>query len=876
MAQTGTAGVEGTIHSADRTALAEVVVTVHNRDTGLRRVTRTGPDGRFLLPNLPVDGEYDLRAESPGFAAATVDGLRLRTPGRVVVDVVLQVAVADVVTVGGESQTVDRQHSTVQQTVDEQLLRALPLFNRDFLQVSSLAAGFTGHPDYPSAQGQMYWTHNVLVDGASHFSKWRGAARAFYSGYSLESIREVQVLTNLFSAASGESLASVTSALTKAGTNRWHGSALLFVRDDALDAVPAFAPRTPPGGAQQYAASIGGPIVRDRTHVWAGFEGRRSRDRNIVISPAAPGALVPDDQDEQLASVRIDHQQSSRQLVTARYNTQLFGWRHEPGGLSLPGTGTRFTNNVHTVYVSDSLQPSDHALNELRLQVARYVDRRRDLQPTVYVSRAGYSVEGGALGPTGFGADPEDTWEAADTFTHWSGGHTLTAGGGIKHVRARNASFGYGRGAYFYAGSPDLHPQPFLYVQGLAASGDATVAEPRSVSSFGFVQDDWTVRPRVTLNLGLRYDLERVSNVRGFQVAADTNNVQPRVGAAWDVRGQGRTVVRGGAGLYTQQHLLYTINRVELEGADGVRTVSLGAGSGTVLPTFPATLPVGVVSGAALPPGDLFRAGAAYRNPYSIQSALGVQQLLFGAVIGVDYVRLDGRDLTSLIDVNAPASNIKPAQRTVGDADATRPSVPLPGAYRKLITLGNKGRSWYQALQVKASRSLGSWQTMASYTLSRAEDMANAELPEDSRSLRAEKARASTDVRHNLSMGATWALPGYGRLLRGWSISGVGLFRSNRPYTISWGDDRNGTTQGDARPGGRNEGRTGPFRTVNVAFARRFRGPRATVEGRLEAFNLFNATNYDQYVGELLSSLFGKPVSAFPQRRLQLAAIVRF
>ena len=165
---------------------------------------------------------------------------------------------------------------------------------------------------------------------------------------------------------------------------------------------------------------------------------------------------------------------------------------------------------------------------------------------------------------------------------------------------------------------------------------------------------------------------------------------------------------------------------------------------------------------------------------------------------------------------------------------------------------------------------------MASYTLSRAEDMANAELPEDSRNLEAEKARASTDVRHNLSMGATWELPGSGRLLRGWSISGVGLFRSNRPYTISWGDDRNGTTQGDARPGGRNEGRTGPFRTVNVAFARQFRGPRATVEGRLEAFNLFNATNYDQYVGELLSPLFGKPVSAFPQRRLQLAAIVRF
>jgi hypothetical protein len=167
-------------------------------------------------------------------------------------------------------------------------------------------------------------------------------------------------------------------------------------------------------------------------------------------------------------------------------------------------------------------------------------------------------------------------------------------------------------------------------------------------------------------------------------------------------------------------------------------------------------------------------------------------------------------------------------------------------------------------------------QTVVSYTLAHAEDMANYELPEDSRNIRADKARASSDIRHNLAAGFNWALPVEGRFLGGWSISGIGNFRSNRPYTITWGDDRNGTTQNDARPGGRNTGRTEPFYNVDLALARRFRWAATSIEIRLEAFNVFNTTNFDEYVGALSSPLFATPVSAFAKERMQLAAIVRF
>src|SRR5262249_34011112 len=217
---------------------------------------------------------------------------------------------------------------------------------------------------------------------------------------------------------------------------------------------------------------------------------------------------------------------------------------------------------------TDRLHPSSRLQNEFRAQFARYSDIRTDLKPTVYVSRVGYSQEGGTIGPFGFGADPEDTWEAADTVSFWAGAHAVKAGAGTKYVRAHNASLNYGRGAYFFAGSPDQFTQPYLFVQSLAATPEAAHADPRALSASGFVQDDWRLG-RVTLNAGLRYDLERVTNVRNFDVPSDKNNIQPRVGAAWDPRNDGRLLIRGGAGLYTQQHLLFYINRVQLEGADG-------------------------------------------------------------------------------------------------------------------------------------------------------------------------------------------------------------------------------------------------------------------------------------------------------------------
>lgn len=873
-AQPATGTITGVVTSESGGRLAGVTVSAQNLATTRTETGVSDTDGRYAIVDLPVAGAYRVSAAVGAFESEAADAVQLVPNGTQVVDFHLNLALKESIAVTAATPLIERRPSAVQQWVGDEMTHALPLAGRNFIPLAMLAAGFTGNPNYPNPQGQPYWANNVIVDGASHFSKWRSAARTFYSGYGLESIRDVRVLANRFSAEYGESLATVTIAVTRSGTDQVHGAALVFGQNDKLDAVPEFAVTHPPAASARYGFTLGGPLVKSRTHFFESYEGRRARNHNVIVSSngAVNGTFVRDDEDEHLAFLRVDHRVGASHMLSARYNGQFFRWHNEPGGLSLPGTGTHYRNDVHTALFTDRRIRSDRLHNEALGQFARYTDVRTDLDPSVFVSRAGDAQQGGALGPYGYGADPEDTWEASDTLSIWAAAHTLRVGGALKHVGARNVFLNYGRGAYFFAGAPASFPQPSLFIQSLPIAAANTQADPRALALSAFVQDDWRVGRAVTLNLGLRYDVERVANVRHYDVPADRDNLQPRVGVAWQPRPAGRLLLRGGVGWYTQQQLLLYINRVQLEGVDGAATIALTPDS-PLFPQFPNAL--GGLP-AVLPPRDVHQVSADFHNPSSLQATAGIERVFGPMIVSADYVRLDGRDLLSLVDANAPASNVKPAQRSVAQADATRPLPPQPGGVRNLFTLGNQGRSWYRALQIKAERSTGRLRTLAAYTLADAQDLANYQIPEDSRTLDAEKARANTDVRHNLSVGLTWQAPGARPLLRGWSVSTLAAMRSNRPYTITWGDDRNGTTQNDARPGARNTGTTGPYRNVDVALLRRFACRATVIEARGEAFNVLNATNYDQYVGSLQTPLYSRPVSAFPKRRIQLAAVVRF
>ncbi len=868
---TGT--ITGTVKASTDAVLAGATVKVRNETVGLERTVITDEEGFYTASNLPVQGVYEVQVEFSGFAPMVQSGVSLIADARVVIDLVMHAASAETLVVTGRVTTTrEPERSTVQQIVSETLVQALPLAGRDFITLAQLTPGFTGNPNYPNALGQIYWANNVTVDGASHYSKSRGAARTFYSGYPLGAIKEVQVLTSQYSAEYGESLASITSAVTNSGTNTVHGSMLIFGQQTIFNDIPAFTPLRSPFGLQRFGVTLGGPLVKDRTHYFVSYEGRRQRGHAVVVSPAAEGALTTNNEDEHLLFAKGDHKTSAKDLMSARYNGQRFRWRDEPGGLSLPGVGTRVKDDVHTVLVSSTRLISDVALNQIRVQFARYTSLRTDLQPNVYIARIGYSIQGGLNGPVGLGVTPEETFEASDTLSHRLLSHALKMGGGVRRVSAHNESLPFGNGAYFFGGPPDQFPTPFLYTQGLVSSREQAVASPRGLSMYLFAQDSWQVRPALTIDAGLRYDVERVTNVEGFDVSADKNNLQPRLGVAWELF-PGTTVIRGGGGTYSQQQLLLHINKVQLEGPSGVAMVNLTPDS-SLFPTYPQTLPASVLTQL---PRDVQRVAPEFRNPYSLQATAGIEHRLnHGIVLSVDGIYLRGRDLISLIDSNAPASLAKPLTRTVAQADATRPLTPVAGGVRKIIELGNEGESWYRALQVKANKTTGRLQAALAYTYAHADDLANYQLPEDSRNLPAERARADADIRHNLSLGFTWRMSATHPLLNGLVLSGVERFRSGHPYTVIWGDDRNGTTQGDARPGGRNTFTTTAFRNVDLSVARQFRvGPRA-IEGRIEAFNVLSTVNNDLFEGNLNSSFYGRPVTAFPRRRIQFGAIVRF
>ena len=870
-AQPAPGAVGGIVSASTGTGIPGATVTAINVEAGVNRSVTTGPDGDYLIENLPAVGTYELRASLDGFAPVVRTGVTLTPGARDTIAFLLVPVTTETLSVTARTAVREMRRSSLQQTIPERLARNIPLIGRDFIALSMLTPGFTGNPNAPSPNGQIYWSNNVIVDGASHYSKWRSAARTFYSGYPLEAVQEVQVLNSQFTPEYGDALASVTSAVTKSGTNERHGSALLFVQAGVLNDQPVFAAEKPGGGSARYGFTMGGPLARDRTFYFASYEGRDSRSSNFVVSPAAPQAEVPNDEDEHLAFIKADHRLTSNDLLSMRYNGQWFSWHNEPGGLWLPGSGIHYRNDVHTALFSATQLVSSHIFNQARFQFSRYDDRRTDLQPTVFTSRAGYSLEGATLGPFGFGVAPEDTYEAADTLSHTSGHHGVKVGGGFRYVRAHSESVPYGRGAYYFGGQPSSFPQPYAFAQGVAETIEATSVDPRSLASFAFFQDEWRMAPRLSVNYGFRYDFERVSNVENFDVPSDGNNLQPRASATWIPFG-GSFSVRGGAGLYTQQHLLHYINRTELEGPGGTALITLTPAS-TLMPTYPDAVTAAVLSQI---PRDVYVVAESFRNPYSIQAAAGSAFRFHGLDIAADYVYLAGRDLMSIVDANAPASIVKPQTRTVEQADATRPLLPVPGGYRKVITLGNQGRSWYHGLQIKADRTVGSLLLLSSYTLSRARDMANYLLPEDSRNLDAEIARADNDVRHNVTAGLTWQMPSRGAAFSGWTLSAATQFRSNRPYTISWGDDRNGTTQNDARPEGRNTGTTGTYQNIDLALARRIAFSARTLELRAEAFNILSRTNYDEYAGTLSSPFYGQPVSAFPKRRLQFAAVVRF
>jgi hypothetical protein len=877
LAQVITANISGTITDMENAPLPGATVALQNTDTGFSRSVTTDGFGKYFLRTIPTQGKYTITVNLAGFKTQVETGLQFHPNENYTINFKLEIsALEETITVEAKAPLVDVKKSTVQQVLTEDLVKSLPLIGRNYIQLAHLTPGVTGYDFWPTTSGQHYWAMNYYVDGSSNFSKWRSAARTFYSGYSLETIKEVQILNNQFSVEFGEGMSAINSAVTKSGTNELHGSLFIYERPGKWDKPDIFTGTKAPFDQQQVGFSLGGPIEKDKAHFFLSYEYRRQRSHNIVLAPQYYGQSVPNNQDEHEIFVKADVQLTAQDYLSARYSADLFDWMSESGGYSLPGELYSYVTYVHTANVSWTKTLSANSVNELRGQVASYYDFRKNI--TNYPDRAAESrYLWASFGSTmdGWGVTPEMTYELFEKYTMRWKNHFFKLGGFFKYTNAEQKLDWYTKGYYYFLGAPDKYPNPYYFMQYFILDPSIRIVHSKDIYSALFFEDEWSVGKNFTLTLGLRYDVEYIFDVKGYTAPPDWNNIEPRLGFAYDLFGNGKSVLRAGFGTFSQQQLTYHFTKGAFYGPEGQVVLILYPGD----PNFP-TYPYGLQAfpeGAKLPPRNIWEIDDHLKNPYSIQATLGFQQEILPSLsISADIIYMTVKDGLSVIDSNAPASPTGP--RTLAQADATRPITPTWNGFRTIQHLGNLSRSWYKALNLKIERRASDFTFLFTYTLSKTTDMLNPwTLPQDSRNIEDDKGTGNQDRRHMLNFAFFLNSPFKNILLKGWQISGIAKYNSPFPYTETYGLDVWGTNLFNARPYERNNLRGDSYCNLDLSLSRRISVAPIEAELKFDIFNIFNTKNYSSYYGSRLAGgKFKTPAGTTPPRRFQLGLHIRF
>jgi hypothetical protein len=902
LAQNPTFAIEGVVVDVQQAVLPGATVTAQNVATGLNRVVTTDTDGRFVIAALPPEGRYSVQVELSGFATEIRKDLVFSAGQRVVINFALNPSsVQETVEVSGGAPLVQTTSAEVSSTIDRSAFENLPVKERNYFRLLTLDSNVVASRPGTNAVnvgGGEVWNFGTYVDGTNNHSKWLTLQRAPQQGsggFALETVKEVRLITNQFSAEFGGHSAGVASMITKSGTNDVTGSTFLMVRPGDWDAKPPLSSVKVPYDQQQIGGTIGGPLVRDKVFYFGSYEYRRERSQVVVSSPVSPGLIVPTPANEHQAQVKGDIRLSPKHSVGVRYNMVRWNKDNEAGGLSLPGTGFIWDNNVDTIHGTLTTVGSARFLNEVRGQFSRYTDSRAAKCDCVAVQRTAYSTTGGNDQGT-WGVLPETTYDVSDTMSFWFGSHSIKAGGSFTYDVTKQLYQPLQNGVYSFRGSPETAPTPFLFRQSFALTPEASLMYPKAYVIGTFIQDDWRVSNRLTINLGLRYDFEVIKDIPDWPAGTDFDNFDPRVGFAWDPKGDQKWAIRGGVGRFTQQHPIFTIVKGGVSGRNGLVTISLAPGD-PLFPVFPETLPA-FPPGAVLPARDIQEISPDLENEYAWAGSGGVQrQIGSRASVSVDFninrgVKHGFLDINQAVPVPKDVLNAANGAtvRTVAQADATRPVPPAPNGFRRIDVLTNEGRSWYQGVRFSGNYRAPALTLTASYTFSKSEDRLNHWFsPEDSSNPELDRGRTGADTPHNLVASATWQLPGTGLLLGGWRTSAVLHAQSGTPYSLRYAGDPTGTTLNQcstrgcqvSRPGARNTERGDSIIYTDVTLARVFGVGNDRIEFRADAFNLFNQANLtaDGYVGVLDSPTFGTHIggsAVFPGRQFQFAATYRF
>jgi hypothetical protein len=592
--QPTTATLSGRVIDPNGAVVVGAQVTATQKATDVKRDTTTNGEGLYVFTNLPV-GEYEVRVQAQGFKIALYKGVMLQVGQSTTTDIKLEV--------GGVSETVcldcdvdlrplvDTYSATVDSVVTEHEIASLPLNGRNFLELALLVPGNSPAPNFDptktntvviSSGGQFGRGGNVTVDGADINDDVVGGA---VQNISQDAVQEFQIATNRFSAQLGRSGSSVINVVTKSGTNVVHGSGAVYFRDRRLQGLPATFDRTlaatPPFDREQYSFTLGGPIKKDKAWFFGSVEdrnqdgavlvGARNTVTRTIIKSFAAAPL-----DDLLTTDRVDWSPTTKDQFNFRYSLQRESDVAASTLIRSIGSASQrqtSANHAHSLAANYTRMLSPRDVNSFNFSFSTFINRT---QPVTQAPQLTFpSIQDGASFRV-----PQETkqkrFQFADTYTMVRGNHTLNFGGELQRVDAdfNLGVFQQGR-IEFIEDFPDfdrngdgrVDDNDLLFAVTLR-SGVPTrpLVIPSANNSYvaAFAQDDWRVSPRLTLNLGLRYELDTdVKNVSRYPADinplvlpflrgdrhADRNNFAPRVGFNLSTK-DGRTSLHGGYGIY--------------------------------------------------------------------------------------------------------------------------------------------------------------------------------------------------------------------------------------------------------------------------------------------------------------------------------------
>ena len=988
-AQSTTQGaIGGTVKDPQGAVVANAAVTVRNEETNKEVSATTDSEGRFRVPQLDP-GNYTVTINASGFAAFTQQKVVVEI-GRVTpLDIDLSIGGAqETVQVTSEAPVINTEQQDFSTNINQTSINNLPTNGRRWSNLAILTPGTVPDGTFGliSFRGISGLLNNNTVDGGDNnqafFSEERGRTRIGYS-VSQAAIREFQVNTSNYSAEYGRSAGGVINAVTKSGTNDFHGQGFFFDRNNKWGARNPLSTITQnvngvftPVGYKakdvryQFGGNIGGPIVKDRAFFFFNYD-QQKRDFPGIARFVTPGYLstvnrntllargltndqidtslnfinsltgvVPRRGDQKLFLPKVDWNLNSKNTLTATYNRLRWD---SPAGVQTAATVTRDRAGFGDDFVeADSLNMrltstiSNRLLNEGRFLFSDELNSQfaQDPLPGEPTTANGNSPQVTLTNGITFGKSTsldrvalpdERRFQFADTMTYNHGNHTFKWGTDISHVRDIDDNLFTGAGSYTYSNINDFIVDYVNFTSGGALRAAnrqcATLANPAANTrlagkcytsnfqqGFGpsrfqftttdfafFLQDDWHVSPRLTLNLGLRWEYEKfpqpfLTNPAIPQTAnrpSDKNNFGPRLGFALNVTGDARTSLRGGYGIYYGRVIGSTIinSLINTGLSTGQVVASVNPAANPVTPAGSALAPI---FPNLLPTAPSGTAGVNYfaddfQNPLIHQGDLVFErQVSRNTALSASYLFSFGKHLPAFIDVNlSPATTTRSVNIVDGPFAGQTWTFPyyLGNArpnpnFGFIDQISSVVESKYHALVLQANRRLtNGLQFQSSYTLSRATDNGQTSTtftpsfsgPFDPFNLLGEKGYSAFDRRHKFVASVVYNTEfaslkenKVGRaIFNGWTIAPVFNAFSGARYTGNTSGSAVSSVFGFSQAGGVN-GSNGSLRFglvppnffkqpsiwyTDLRISRRFHIKESmNFELLAEGFNIFNRT----------------------------------